>query len=138
MKVGFTGTRRGMSQYQFERIAAFIDEHDDITEFHHGDCVGADAEAHDIFEAIDGCTIVIHPPKAFRHRAFKHERYFFISGKMRLHKPLPYLERNHALVDATDMLVATPFEDKEIRRSGTWATIRYAQLVDKPIYIILG
>ena len=39
MKVGFTGTRLGMSQNQKEQFVLKLSELD-VHEFHHGDCVG--------------------------------------------------------------------------------------------------
>jgi hypothetical protein len=47
MKIGFTGTRKGMSQHQKEQFVLKMFELDP-SEFRHGDCEGADAEAHDI------------------------------------------------------------------------------------------
>ena len=42
---------------------------------------------------------------------------------------LPPLVRNHKIVGAVHLLIATPKTDKEELRSGTWATIRYAKKV---------
>lgn len=44
-------------------------------------------------------------------------------------------KRNHDIVDATEWLIATPKKFEEIR-SGTWATVRYAKKVKKPVTII--
>jgi hypothetical protein len=38
-------------------------------ELHHGDCVGADSEAHDIADAC-GYNIVLHPPTNYSERAW--------------------------------------------------------------------
>jgi hypothetical protein len=97
-------------------------------EFHHGDCVGADAEADDLIAQIGGCKIVIHPPDNPRKRAFK-TRY---PGRIVL-PAKPYLMRNHDIVDATDILIAAPKTNEEELRSGTWATIRYAMKQGKEV-----
>jgi hypothetical protein len=47
-----------------------------------------------------------------------------------------YIERNHNIVDNTDMLIAFPSTKTEILKSGTWATIRYARKKGKKIIII--
>lgn len=47
-----------------------------------------------------------------------------------------YLDRNHDIVDEVDMLIATPKEYDEQLRSGTWATVRYAEKKDKTIIFI--
>ena len=53
-----------------------------------------------------------------------------------VHTPKDYLERNHDIVDETDMLIATPGEEQEVQRSGTWATIRYARKQKRTILTI--
>jgi hypothetical protein len=118
MKLGFTGTRNGMNYKQYAEFRTYVTTHK-ITEFHVGDCLGADAEAFDIVrEFCPGVKIVGHPPDDDKHRAFcdyDEER-----------EPKPYLERNHDIVDESDSLFAIPFTNEEVLRSGTWATIRYA------------
>jgi predicted Rossmann fold nucleotide-binding protein DprA/Smf involved in DNA uptake len=51
--------------------------------------------------------------------------------------PLDPLVRNKVIVNISDVILATPFEDKEVMRSGTWSTIRYARKVGKTPIIIL-
>ena len=36
-----------------------------------------------------------------------------------------YLDRNRDIVAAVSQLIATPSQDEEVVRSGTWATVRY-------------
>ena len=68
MKVGFTGTQKGMTERQFDIFAAVISELQP-EEFHHGDCIGADEQAHDIVHVVaPDCKIVVHPPRIFRQR----------------------------------------------------------------------
>jgi len=97
-----------------------------ITEFHHGDCVGADAEAHEIFG--DEEHTVIHPPANASKRAWCEAKTIL--------PVYDYLDRNHAIVDETDLLIACPAKDKEQLRSGTWATVRYARKLSRPVIII--
>lgn len=134
--IGFTGTRKGMTPVQagilkanLERLAPEV--------VHHGDCLGADAQLHDL--AIDlRIRVVVHPPEDPKHRAWCD----FPPGReggsiVFVRRPKPYIERDHDIVDHTEMLVATPGENRERRRSGTWTTVRYARKVKKPILIIL-
>lgn len=96
-------------------------------EFHHGDCVGADEQAHSIATNLVE-NVVIHPPINDNLRAF-------CEAKTILPKR-DYLDRNRDIVDACDLLVAAPRSRYEIMRSGTWATIRYARKRNKKIFII--
>ena len=128
MKVGFTGTRFGMSYKQKEALSNLLYETLD-EEFHHGDCLGADYEADSIARKW-GYEIVIHPPEDKKYRAFCAQ-----SGDT-VWEPAPYLERNRDIVDSTDKLIAAPKSGKEELRSGTWATIRYARKMGKEVVIL--
>ena len=100
-------------------------------EFHHGDCMGADAEARDIAEFFRKCInlkIVIHPSDINSKRAFK-------NGNRILNSLNPLL-RNKNIVYISDVIGAAPNQEHEILRSGTWATIRYAKKINKPLIII--
>ena len=128
MKVGFTGTREGMSQYQKEQFALKLYELNP-TEFHHGDCEGADAEAHDIVRMFfPHVRIEVYPPKSTYRQAFKKGDFH--------HPPESYLTRDYKIVDRTDYMFGAPLQDTEIIRSGTWTTIRYARKQNKPLTIL--
>ena len=127
LKVGFTGTQHGMNDVQKAELEKIITSKN-FDEFHHGMCVGSDKQAHDmISSSTKQIKIIGHPPK------FK--------GSIAdcscdlLMKADEYLIRNHNIVDATDVLIATP-DTKEKVRSGTWSTVRYARKQGKKIYII--
>lgn len=94
---------------------------------HHGDCVGAHAQAHEVACSF-GREVTIHPPISGANRACK------TSPDIRT--PRPYLSRNKDIVRETDMLIATPAEAEEQRRSGTWSTIRFARKLGKPVFVI--
>lgn len=130
MKLGFTGTKNGMTLQQdmiLRRLLRSVSV-EDVDEFHHGDCVGADAEAHLIAVAL-GFEPVLHPPTENKWRAFMRAA--------RVEPPYPYLKRNEHIVEATDMLIATPpGPEANYRRSGTWATVRKARKLKRPVMII--
>jgi hypothetical protein len=122
--VGFTGTQEGMTEAQLEKLYATLELYRDagaIT-FRHGDCQGADAQAHVVARSL-GYRVAIHPPIKEDRRAFCEADEVF--------KPKPFLQRNHDIVDWCDVLVATPKGPEELR-SGTWATVRYAKSVERP------
>lgn len=99
-----------------------------IVEFHHGDCVGVDVQLCEMIRELHPKTLIIsHPPNYEKLRAY------FPSDQTK--KPKDYLKRNRCIVDATDMLIAFPFEMTEQKRSGTWATIRHAKKQGKRIGI---
>jgi len=128
MKIGFTGSREGMTQHQKEQ---FVLKMFDLlpTEFHHGDCEGADAEAHDIVrEFFPKVKIIVYPPLSFRKRAMKQGDEILA--------PEAYLKRDYRIVDSTDYLIGAPKTDMEQIRSGSWTTIRYARKTNKPHTIL--
>lgn len=131
IKIGFTGTQEGMTDIQKKKFSGFINKID-ISEFHHGDCIGADEDAHDMINLSSASQsfTIIHPPIKKDKRA----NCEIISGTIL--EPKEYLERNHDIVDSCDLLIACPKEKTEQLRSGTWATVRYAKKQKKNILII--
>jgi len=128
--LGVTGTRNDITEAQFDKLKYFFDkcpaDYKGI-EFHHGDCLGADAQAAEM--ALEyGMRLICHPPIVKKFRAFvKSEE---------TRTPLDYLARNHQIVQKSNAMVALPKESSEVQRSGTWATIRYAIKSGKTILII--
>lgn len=127
--IGFTGTQRGMTQAQKTRLQRAADYYavHGYTTFHHGDCIGADAEAHEVFTAA-GFVVVLHPPISTHKRAFCEANF--------VEPPFEYMTRNHHIVDCANVMLATPGEPDEQLRSGTWATIRYARKCGKELWVI--
>lgn len=128
--VGFTGTQHGMSELQLAAFSRELSYPQVIDEFHHGDCIGADAEAAEIADNLR-YYIVCHPPDIPRKRAYyKHRRGDYMS-------PLPYMVRNEAIVAvATEMMAAPSGLERDNPRSGTWATIRRARARGIPVKVI--
>lgn len=124
--IGFTGTQQGMTYRQFQTFCRVYKELSP-EEFHHGDDIGSDREAHDVVRT-HGSRIVVHPPEDSSRRAF-------CKGD-EIRPPKPYLERNKDIVADVEYMIATPRQFVEVRRSGTWATIRYTRKATKEIFII--
>ena len=126
--VGFTGTRQGMTPYQMNSLEACLQFAFDGpgSEFHHGLCIGADDEAAQIAYAV-GYKIIAHPGIVHPSKSGS-----FAHNDQVLERKLPLI-RNHDIVDAVNELYAAPKESREVLRSGTWATIRYAR--KRGIYI---
>lgn len=133
MRVGFTGTRFGMTAAQTITLSEMMELFRGMEEFHHGDCVGADAEAHYMVEYIAD-KMVIHPPKDEKLRAFCDKRSDVIS--IQVMEPLTHFARNRNIVNMTDFLIATPYNEYEEAQGGTWMTVNYARKQKKDLAII--
>lgn len=98
-------------------------------EFHHGDCIGADSEAHELVRKyFPKVAIHIHPPLNMNKRGWNMDA-------KRIYDSKEYLQRNKDIVNQTDVLVAAP-AGPETLRSGTWSTVRYARRLGKPRRIL--
>lgn len=133
MKVGITATQKGMTAKQKTELRNLLmDYRDDITEFHHGDCIGGDDDAHkiavEVFGAAAADIIWIHPGDNPAKRAFNKSNHVL--------RPKDNLERNRDIVDAIHVLIAAPKTAKEVLRSGTWATVRYAKKCRRALSIL--
>jgi hypothetical protein len=124
MRIAFAGTHQGMTAEQMKRVRFLLSDNDP-DELHHGDCVGADAEAHRIIKDLDPegklCQVIIHPLVPADLRAF-------CEGGLVLDSDASYAERSQAMVDSVDLLITAPAERIHGDcRHGTCATARYAR-----------
>lgn len=125
MILGFTGTWHQPPPAQEITLRKLFVGVDTL---HHGDCIGADALAHSI--AVEyGIKIVVHPPLNERKRAWMRD-----GAEVRAR--YEYLERNQHIVDECDHLIAVPYTNVEVPRSGTWSTVRRARKANKPLTIV--
>lgn len=135
--IGFTGTRYGMTDLQkmwaslimgaFWQHAA-IETRSIAVTAHHGDCIGADAEFHELVKKRTWWRVVSHPPIDTKRQAF------CTCDESR--PPGDYLKRNADIVAESDAMIAAPAEAGEQQRGGTWATIRMARRAGKPLAIV--
>ena len=123
---GFTGTRKGMTEAQRERLRELWHPDGYPITLHHGDCIGSDKQAHQM--ALDtGWLVHVHPPLNGVYRAFCEGHY--------LEEKKDYLDRNRDIVDCSSVLFATP--GRSSQKGGTWYTIRYAKKRGVLTFIIL-
>lgn len=127
MILAFTGSRRGMTAPQQDAFLDYLRKsHPRV--LHHGDAIGADADAHEI-AAAQGVEIHVHPGPDVTQRSFCH-------GGV-VHPPKAFMDRNRDIVNASDRLVAAPATpEHETKGSGTWRTVRYARSLGRSITII--
>jgi len=129
-RVGFTGTREGMSNAQQEKLIERLKqlkEEFDIVSFHHGDCVGSDEEAATIASML-GIVTVAHPPRAAKFRAYHPSTV--------VRTPKPFMVRNYDIVLECHHLFVAPRTDEEELRSGTWATYRFANACGTDVEVL--
>lgn len=125
MKLGFTGTRLGMDPDQYAKVYELVQEAIEISEArgeafeaHHGDCVGADEEFHNIVLGFGSfASIIVHPPKDPKLRAY-------CQGDVVL-EPKEYKDRNQDIVNASDWVMGAPATTQP--KGGTWQTIQMGQ-----------
>jgi len=120
--------RLAFTDLLISRLAGFSADDARLTNWlHHGRCKGADAEAHAIARA-HGMRIIGHPPT---DRTMEEPLSCDI-----LRERLPYIMRNHAIVDDVVELFAAPSSMREQPRGGTWSTVRYARTCNVLISIV--
>ncbi len=124
--LGVTASQTGLTEAQ-TRSAAYLVTSKAVAELHHGDCIGGDAQLHDIASA-NSIRTVVHPPSNESKRAF-------CAADIVL-PPRGYRERNRDIVDSVELLVAFPSSMFEIVRSGTWMTVRIARATKVPVIVV--
>jgi len=129
MKLGFTGTRDGMTDIQRECVAQLLFDQRPVL-VHHGDCVGADSQFHDGVLLLPQSTwIETHPCTLTKFRAYRKADV--------VHEVKPPQDRNKDIVRASDLLIAAPkLPPAESPRSGTWQTVRLMLSFKKPVTVV--
>jgi hypothetical protein len=129
--VGFTGTRKGMTNEQRVSVALLIIKLHPST-IHHGCCIGADEQFDKLCKSYIGNVSIIrvgHPSDIIKYT-------MDISDIEHLMPIKPPLERNKNIVLLSNVLIACPDGFEEKIRSGTWSTVRYAKKQNKKIHIV--
>ena len=130
-QIGFTGTRHGLMPLQRAAVGAVLEQVADAGGFvaHHGDCIGADAEFHDLCRMLPGSLIIVHPGPLddLPNQAGR------VGDERRAH--LPHMRRNKNIVTAATVMIAAPFELTPQEHGGTWRTIEMARKARRPLAI---
>lgn len=138
MKIGFTGTRSGMTPEQITSVAQIFDNYLCI-ELHHGACVGADQDAVAILKDDDyAYYIIAHPGISAGSRTGENphlsQRALKLSCEVRETKT--HFTRNRDIVNETDLLIACPPCEPMPDSGGTAYTVNYAKKCGKPFVIV--
>lgn len=130
MILGFTGSRHGPTEKQYEAMRYFLGGMP-MTRFVHGAAVGCDKFAHDIVRRFHGDIVIeLHPLNI----GFRSTLLTIPMGNCEIYPELPPLVRNRVIVSRIHGLLAVPATDVEAD-SGTWATVREARKLGVPIYV---
>lgn len=131
MKLGFTGTRKGMTDDQLDTLYAWLMFcKDEVEEVHFGLCRGSDAQFYHMLLAVKpDAYIVGHPCDLIDQQV--------ILPCDELRPVEASIRRNHDIVDEVDTMLATPETFKNVLRSGTYSCLRYAAAVNRDLNIVL-
>ena len=126
MKFGHTGTRWGMTKPQMDTLRMLISDNiKEMLEWHHG-CSGKSDEAGSYIAASHLIPLIVGHPGTGRPVGYWDE----------LREAKDNLIRDGDIAREVDHLYATPYEDHEIIRSGTWSTVRRARKFRTSVTII--
>jgi len=133
--VGFTGTRKGLQSCQKLELAEYLVylKGQGFTHFHHGDAIGADAQAARLAKQA-GFYLIAHPGHLRKKEDTRFRAFTSFNDEVREVKMVGVRDRD--IVDETEQMIATPAGRTEEVRSGTWTTVRYARKQFKAVHII--
>jgi hypothetical protein len=135
IRIGYPGSRHGMTTPQMLAVHGYLnhtllvnDWDGLLIEFHHGDCIGGDAQAH-VIATVTGCRTVAHPPLNPSKRAW--------CQADEIRPPDGYLRRYWAIASETGELLATPESPVPDVHSGTWIIAMYAVQLGHPARLFM-
>jgi hypothetical protein len=130
-RLTFTGTRRGLTLDQENQLVAALNTLAPQIGLH-GCCEGSDRVFHRLLGLAEHSYRELYPSnEEQRQWALAHLSSYDI-----LYPVEPPLDRDNTMALRADVVVACPSGRLEIRRSGTWATVRRARLYGKPILFL--
>ena len=131
MVIGFTGTRGSMTIAQRDTLKSRIKQlalRHPVIRCVHGGAVGADRQFDRLCKEF-GFARECYPSN-------EEQRQWALQHCTVIHAVSPPLTRNRIIVEVSGQMFATPLTFIEERRSGTWATIRYAKKTENTLTVI--
>lgn len=134
MKIGFSGTRQGMTNDQVLHVHMLLGDlrYAGASQVTHGMCQGADQQFHDMAKALGYFTIGVP--------GVMDDGQPYMRAKVECDMVMPekpFLIRNLQIVREADLMLVTPKEMGErFKGSGVWASIRYTRKAGKPLVIL--
>ena len=127
--IGFTGTRHGMAIGQRATVDRIVRDLVNGAPFtaHHGLCVGADEGFHRLVRQMPLSHIVGHPGPDWPRGNLCAR----VDDCDEVLDPMSYTRRNRAIVTASQIMIAAPYEHDPWSRGGTWMTIRMARVAHR-------
>jgi hypothetical protein len=137
MRVGFTGTRRGMTPEQWMAVHSLLQQWK-VTSAIHGACHGADREFDQLVRHLHPLVFMhLRPSNPSQAEWARRQQYGPLDPhRVSVYPEAPPLVRNRAIVSVSDRMIATPGTATEVMRSGTWATIRWARRVGRCLWLV--
>lgn len=121
--VGFTGSRLGTTDIQLLALSRWLERNvHQVAGMVHGGAFGADEEAACLFHRLWPDKPLVMLPSVLHDEMSEAAQDASFASFV----AMPPLARNQKIVRITDILLACP-SGPEVLRSGTWATVRYAQ-----------
>ena len=136
LHIGFSGTRYGMTLLQRRavyRVFRWYRDNRSAITVHHGSCVGADAEAHDIARML-GLAVALHPGYSDAERMASFAAECAMLPGERVWREQHYLKRNQVIAACVGVLVAAPHGERSSR--GTNHAISCAVKLERPVVIV--
>ena len=137
LHIGFSGTRHGMTLPQRRavyRVFRWYRDNRRAITVHHGSCVGADAEAHDIARMLL-LAVTLHPGmEADGSQPLTASCALLRGWGERSWAPQPYLLRNQVIAACAGVLIAAPHG--ELPSHGTNHAISCAVKLERPVIVV--
>ena len=128
--VAFVGTRQGLAELQRDSLATLLSSvHYGTLHIHHGGSLGADTELHHMAHT-KGHLCIVHPANnAVLGIRILAGTFRPVCEHCKFLPPAGSASRDRRMIQASEVLIACPYEFNATLNSRVWAAIRYARMV---------